>query len=83
MVDRCVVIGQHGELELVPRAAKLGDRICILHGPQVSMLLKPFNKSKLKMLGECYFEGAMHSTQSFENTTMLIEFVLAKQRSQL
>jgi hypothetical protein len=43
---------------LVPDAAKVGDRICLLHGGRVPFVLRRQEKG-FSLVGECYVHGLM------------------------
>jgi hypothetical protein len=43
---------------LVPDAAEVGDRICLLHGGKVPFVLRKQEKG-FKLVGECYVHGLM------------------------
>ena len=55
-------VTKRGYVGLVPRKAKAGDSICILHGTKAPFVLraKAEKGSLHTMIGECYVHGIMN-----------------------
>jgi hypothetical protein len=62
---RFVVSKERNLIGMVPSSAQLGDRICLLKGCSVPLLLRPSSgngsdQKQWTLVGECYFHGVMH-----------------------
>ncbi|KIW94606.1 uncharacterized protein Z519_04582 [Cladophialophora bantiana CBS 173.52] len=62
---RFVVSKGRNLIGMVPASAQLGDRICLLKGCSVPLLLRPCSgdggdQKQWKLVGECYFHGVMN-----------------------
>lgn len=54
---RFLIITTDGRLGLAPEAAKPGDKVCVLLGCEVSLLLRPDGNANYLVVGECYVDG--------------------------
>ncbi|KAG8161024.1 hypothetical protein KVR01_009288 [Diaporthe batatas] len=59
MVGHCVVWTDNGRYALCPGGTMPGDRLCLLQGANVPILLRPSGEN-WTLVGECYTEGAMY-----------------------
>ena len=56
---RKIFIGEGGYCGLVADSAEVGDKICILFGCDVPVLLRQINEEKCILIEECYVQGIM------------------------
>ena len=57
-----------GLLGMVPAATKIGDKVCVLHGCNVPVILRQAGQS-FEFIGECYIHGIMYGEILPEVTT--------------
>lgn len=58
-IGRRIVFGKTKGFGLVPRAAKAGDVVCILHGSKVPVVLRRLGR-RYRLVGQCYWHGWMY-----------------------
>lgn len=59
LIDRCFVATEKGIYGLCPRGTMPGDRVFLLQGAIVPLVLRPSGE-KWVLVGECYIHGAMY-----------------------
>ena len=57
--QRCLFMTEEGHIGLAPRAAKPGDRVCVLLGSDAPFLLRPTGDKQYQLVGHCYTHGIM------------------------
>jgi hypothetical protein len=58
--NRCICVTEKGHLALVPLATQVGDRVSILHGSKVPLVLRQQPKERMyNVVGPDYVEGMM------------------------
>jgi hypothetical protein len=57
--QRSLVYCWKGRLGLAPEGTEIGDKVAILHGSRVPIVLREQAGGKYTVLGQCYYEGAM------------------------
>ena len=50
---------EEGHIGLAPRAARPGDRVCVLLGSDAPLLLRPTEDKQYQLVGPCYTHGIM------------------------
>ncbi|KAL8923554.1 MAG: hypothetical protein Q9208_004500 [Pyrenodesmia sp. 3 TL-2023] len=56
---RCFITTKEGYIGLAPEAAKVGDKICVVLGCQMPLLLRPSFDGRHTVVGGCYVQGLM------------------------
>ncbi len=56
---RSLFTTEEGYIGLAPRAAKPGDRVCVLLGSDSPFLLRPTGTKQYQLVGHCYTHGIM------------------------
>ena len=56
---RYLFMTEEGYIGLGPRAAKAGDRVCVLLGSNSPFLLRPIGNGQYQLVGHCYVYGIM------------------------
>ena len=56
---RSLFTTKEGYIGLAPRAAKVGDRVCVLLGSDSPFLLHPLGSNQFQLGGHCYVHGIM------------------------
>ena len=56
---RSLFTTEEGHIGLAPRAAKPGDRVCVLLGSDAPFLLRPTEDKQYQLVGPCYTHGIM------------------------
>ena len=56
---RSLFTTEEGHIGLAPRAAKPGDRVCVLLGSDAPFLLRPTVDKQYQLVGSCYTHGIM------------------------
>ena len=56
---RYLFMTEEGYIGLGPRAAKAGDRVCVLLGSDSPFLLRPIGNNQYQLVGHCYTHGIM------------------------
>jgi hypothetical protein len=75
-LGRRLFIGQDGRLGLAHHSIEMGDLICVLHGAQTPIVLKPRSDGRYETKGQCYFEDAMYGEAVDWEEEAADEFVL-------
>jgi hypothetical protein len=57
---RCFAILEQWNLALVPRHAREGDRVAILHGSSLPVVLRACEGNQVRFIGPCFVDGLMH-----------------------
>jgi len=57
---RCFAILEQWHLALVPRNAREGDRVAILHGCGLPVVLRACEGDQVRLIGPCFVDGLMH-----------------------
>ena len=57
--ERSLLTTEEGYIGLAPRAAKPGDRVCVLLGSDSPFLLHPTGNNQYQLVGNCYAHGIM------------------------
>jgi hypothetical protein len=73
---RQLVVGRDWRLGLAHDAVKEGDLICIAHGSKVPLVLRPLHAGYYRLMGQCYYEGAMRGEESSQDEADANEFIL-------
>ena len=58
---RSFIITEEGYIGIAPKATKPGDRVCVLLGCRVPLLLRETSGLQSQVVGECYIHGMMHA----------------------
>lgn len=58
--SRCFAILEHWHLALVPKNACEGDRVAILHGCSLPVVLRACEGGQVRLIGPCFVDGLMH-----------------------
>ena len=72
---RRFVVSSRGYFCLVPREARLGDKIVVVKGGQVPLLLRP-QQAEFQLIGECYVHGIMDGEAMTGTEDMLEEICI-------
>ena len=56
---RSFIITNKGYIGIAPKATKPGDRVCVLLGCQMPLLLRKTSGLQFQVVGECYIHGLM------------------------
>jgi len=73
---RQLVVGRDWRLGLTHETVKEGDVMCIIHGSKVPLMLRRLANGYCRLMGQCYFEGAMRGEEVNWNEESADEFVL-------
>ena len=57
---RSFIITDEGYIGIAPKAAKQGDRVCVILGCRSPLLLRKLSGSQSQVVGQCYFHGMMN-----------------------
>ena len=57
---RSFIITDEGYIGIAPKAAKQGDRVCVIFGCRSPLLLRKLSGSQFQVVGQCYFHGMMN-----------------------
>ncbi|KAF2434936.1 hypothetical protein EJ08DRAFT_730080 [Tothia fuscella] len=57
---RRIACCEHGRLALAPDRVQEGDKITLLHGSRVPVILRPRPGGSYIVIGQCYYDGAMY-----------------------
>lgn len=60
---RSVIVGDRWRLGLTDRNVEKGDMICAISGSKVPLVLRPVGDGQCRLVGQCYFEGAMRGEE--------------------
>ncbi|KAF2428937.1 hypothetical protein EJ08DRAFT_662110 [Tothia fuscella] len=58
--QRRVVVCEKGKFAMAPDCAEKGDKICIIYGSRVPLVLRTRSDGNYTMVGECFYDGAMY-----------------------
>ncbi|KAF1828453.1 hypothetical protein BDW02DRAFT_239197 [Decorospora gaudefroyi] len=73
---RELIVGYGWRLGLAHRSVCEGDLICIVHGSEVPLVLRRLTSGYYRLMGQCYFEGAMRGEEVTWDEASADEFVL-------
>ena len=57
---RSFITTEEGYIGIVPKATKLGDRVCVLFGCPMPFVLRKISGLQYQVVGECYIHGVMN-----------------------
>jgi hypothetical protein len=71
-----VIVGERWRLGLTHQSVERGDIICTIHGSKVPLVLRCVGDKQFRLVGQCYFEGAMRGEEAGGGDKHVDQFVI-------